>query len=80
MKETLAEVGNLEQRRLSGLRQERDDLLRMLHKKRKLISVKHANAKRAEVKRISVMVDKLQKAILYLFFAPLYIVAYLNTT
>ena len=61
LKETLGDVADMEERRLNHLRKERDVLLAQLHQSRRSIAIRQTKSGEKEVKKLSVLVDHLQK-------------------
>ena len=61
LKETLAELGDVEEKRLSGLRAERDVLTRELHSTRRAVSVDYRNKEEVGLRKLAVQTDQVEK-------------------
>ena len=63
LKETLAELGDTEDKRLSGLRTEREELSKELHSTRRAVSIDYRNREQKKMQKLAVYTDSLQKKV-----------------
>ena len=61
LKETLADLGDTEEKRLSGLRIESDSLTKDLHNTRRAVSVEYRNKEEIGLRKLAVQTDTVQK-------------------
>ena len=61
LKETLANLGDTEEKRLSGLRIESDSLTKELHNTRRAVSVEYRNKEEIGLRKLAVQTDTVQK-------------------
>ena len=65
LKETLADLGDTEEKRLSGLRIESDSLTKDLHNTRRAVSVEYRNKEEIGLRKLAVQTDTVQKVTRY---------------
>jgi hypothetical protein len=63
LKETLSELGDIEDKRLSGLRTEREDLTRELHSTRRAVSIDFRNREQKRLQKLAVYTEELERAV-----------------
>ena len=63
LKETLSELGDTEEKRLSGLRVEREELSKELHSTRRSVSIDFRNREQKKMQKLAVHTDLLQKKV-----------------
>ena len=63
LKETLSELGDTEEKRLSGLRVEREELSKELHSTRRSVSIEFRNREQKKMQKLAVHTDLLQKKV-----------------
>ena len=63
LKETLAELSDTEEKRLSGLRTEREELTRDLHETRRVVSIDFRNREQKKMQRLAFHTSKLEKGV-----------------
>ncbi len=63
LKETLTELSDTEEKRLSGLRIERDDLIKELHATRRAVSIDYRNKEQRKMQRLAFHTNKLEKTV-----------------
>ena len=61
LKEALSELGDMEDKRLSGLRVERDELTKDLHSTRRAVSVDYRNREELGLRKLAVQTDQVEK-------------------
>ena len=61
LKEALAELGDVEEKRLSGLRIERDELTKELHSTRRAVSVDYRNREELGLRKLALQTDQVEK-------------------